>query len=260
MGKLLYYEPQAAEPIHNLHKIQDDHPQKDKGSNPSRAMCSLTKHQVNIKPHSDSEETSLFSLHQVERQSLPVQDLALQSIHSLLYLYEGHEAHPTPMQKDGYNSVSIPQKFPSTRQLVHLSQGRWPENGAVTPETGFCAEPGKVSAGAQTRIYTSGSGVQHTEYDLPLPQENVLAIKTQKTKWVSSTTHRGVMRLLGLTNFASMALPLARLHSHPLQFWLKENCKTPADPFKGLNQAQRHLKPCIGGTPSNHTQNKYPEP
>ena len=42
------------------------------------------------------------------------------------------------------------------------------------------------------------------------------------------------MRLLGLTNFASKPLPLARLHSQPLQFWLKENYKTPADLFKGL--------------------------
>ena len=41
------------------------------------------------------------------------------------------------------------------------------------------------------------------------------------------------MRLQCMINFASMALPLARLHSHPLQYWLKENYKTPAYLFKG---------------------------
>ena len=39
-------------------------------------------------------------------------------------------------------------------------------DGAVTTETGFCVEYGKVPAGAHSNIYTSGSGVPHTEYDL----------------------------------------------------------------------------------------------
>ena len=69
---------------------------------------------------------------------------------------------------------------------------------------------------------------------LSQPQDKVLAIKTQAAKVDSSTTCRGVMRLLGLKNFASMAL--ARLHSCPLQFWLKENYKTKADLFEELKQ------------------------
>ena len=36
-------------------------------------------------------------------------------------------------------------------------------------------------------------------------------------------------------NFASMALPLAKFHCLPLQFWLKKNYKNPADLFKWLN-------------------------
>ena len=69
---------------------------------------------------------------------------------------------------------------------------------------------------------------------LSLSQDKVLAIKAQAAKVASSPICRGVMRLLGLTNVASMALPLARLHSCPLQYWLMENYKTPADLFKGL--------------------------
>ena len=44
------------------------------------------------------------------------------------------------------------------------------------------------------------------------------------------------MRLLGLTSFSSLALPLARLYSYPLQFRLKGTYKSPADLFKGLKQ------------------------
>ena len=70
--------------------------------------------------------------------------------------------------------------------------------------------------------------------NLALPWDKVLAIKAQAAKVASSPTCRGVMRLLDLTHFASMALTLAILHSQPLQYWVKENYKTPADLFKGL--------------------------
>ena len=48
---------------------------------------------------------------------------------------------------------------------------------------------------------------------LLLPQDKVLMMKAQAVKVATSPTCRGVMRLLGLMNFASMALLLARLHS-----------------------------------------------
>ena len=69
---------------------------------------------------------------------------------------------------------------------------------------------------------------------LSLLQDKVLAIKAKAARVALSHTCRGVMRLLGLTNFAHMALPLARLHSCLLQYWFKENNKSPADLFKGL--------------------------
>ena len=47
------------------------------------------------------------------------------------------------------------------------------------------------------------------------------------------------MRLLGLENFASMVLPLERLHSHPLQFWLRETVNSQADLFKSLKLNQK---------------------
>ena len=43
---------------------------------------------------------------------------------------------------------------------------------------------------------------------------------------------RAVQCLLGLTNFANIALPLARLQSRPLQWWLKQHYKDPSDLFK----------------------------
>ena len=45
---------------------------------------------------------------------------------------------------------------------------------------------------------------------------------------------RSVLRLLGLTKFSSMALPLSRLQSYPLEFWLRGEYKFPADLFKSL--------------------------
>ena len=74
-----------------------------------------------------------------------------------------------------------------------------------------------------------------------LPQDKVLAMKALAAKVASSPTSRGVIRLLDLTNFASMALPLARLYSHCLQFSLKENYKTPANLLKLYSEATKVL-------------------
>ena len=73
----------------------------------------------------------------------------------------------------------------------------------------------------------------------------VLYTQAWAAKVASSPSCRSVTRLLGLTNFASVALLLARLHSCPLQFWLKENYKTPANLFKGLkpySEAVQHKR------------------
>ena len=74
---------------------------------------------------------------------------------------------------------------------------------------------------------------------LSLPKDKVVTIKTQAAKVASSSTCRGVIRLLGLTNVASMSLPLSKLHSCPLQYCLKENYKTPDSLFKGAEARLR---------------------
>ena len=59
-GKPRYHEPKAAEQVHYLHKVKNDHPEADKGGHSSRTMGSLTQHQINILPHSNCKETSLL--------------------------------------------------------------------------------------------------------------------------------------------------------------------------------------------------------
>ena len=104
----------------------------------------------------------------------------------------------------------------------------------LTTETWFCAESGRVPAGANSRIYTSWSGVQHTEYDFVTASGQGPSDKDSDSQVASSLTCRAVIRLLSLINFAGMVLPLARLHPYLLQFWLKGTYRTPADLFKGL--------------------------
>ena len=69
------------------------------------------------------------------------------------------------MMEDGYNSSFTPWWCSSTSWILNSSQERWAESSAVVTETGFCAEPGEVTAGIHSRIYPPGPGVQHTEYD-----------------------------------------------------------------------------------------------
>ena len=91
MGKPLYHELKVAEPVHYLHKIQNDHPETDKGCHLSRTVGSLTQHQISILPHSNSKEISLLPSFQLERQSLPVQEFALWSNNCSQDLYKGHK-------------------------------------------------------------------------------------------------------------------------------------------------------------------------
>ena len=69
---------------------------------------------------------------------------------------------------------------------------------------------------------------------LSLPQEKVQAIQKQARHVLRNLTCRAVQHLLGLTNFASIALPLARLQSRLLQWWLKQHYKGLSDMFKTM--------------------------
>ena len=136
------------------------------------------------------------------------------------------------MLEDGYTRVSVPAQCPGTSQLPHSNQRRWEESGTVTTGIGFYDEFVKVPIRALSRIYTSGSGVQHTCYDLSLPKDEVQVIKTQAAKVASSPTCRCVIRLLGLTNFASMVLPLAILLSCPYSSSLRD-LQNSSQPVQG---------------------------
>ena len=67
---------------------------------------------------------------------------------------------------------------------------------------------------------------------LLLPQEKVQAIQKQARHVPRNLTCCAVQCLLGLMNFASIALLLARLQLRPLQWWLKQHYKGPSDMFK----------------------------
>ena len=73
---------------------------------------------------------------------------------------------------------------------------------------------------------------------LSLPQDKVLTIKAQTAKEASSPTCKGVMRLLGLTNFFwQHGTTTSKITFSSHQYWIKENYQTPVDVFKGLKPA-----------------------
>ena len=197
-----------------MYKIQDDHLQIDKGGHSSRSVGSLTQHQVSILPHSNSKETSLLPLLQVERQSLQIQDFAFSlctapntfrrvtkpilllcwKMAKTIFLYL-HDAlilanSYTVSKQDGQRVVQLLQRLSlekcqleSTQEFTHLSL-----------------------------VFNTQN------MSLSFAQDKVLTIKAQAGKVAFSPTCIVAMRLLDLTNFDSMALPLARLHSNPVQF------------------------------------------
>ena len=143
------------------------------------------------------------------------------------------------MLEDGYNNVSIPGWCPSTSRPLHSSQGKWAESGAFVTETGFWTNSDKVPAGTYSRVHTPGPGVQHTEDDFVTSPGQGPSNKGSGSQIGLLPTCRGVMRLLGLTNFASMALPLARLHSHPHTI-LAQGKVTRLQPICSKDWSQTH--------------------
>ena len=85
-----------------------------------------------------------------------------------------------------------------------------------------------------TKFKYLGLCVNTQDMTLYLPQDKMQVIKVQATKVASCPTFRGVMRLLELTDFASMALLLVWLEFHPSQFFLWETYRTSPYLFKKL--------------------------
>ena len=202
-------------------------------------MGSLTWHKVSILPHSNYKEISLLPSLPVERQSLPGQDLALHSFHCSQDLYNGHKAHSSPISENGYITIFL--YLDDALVLANsyfLSKVDGQRVVQLLQKLGFVLILEKCQL-EPTQEFTHWGLVFNTQnMTLSLSQDKVLVIKAQTAKVVSSPTCREVMRLLGLTNFTSMALTPGKITLSPLQYWLKESYKSPANLFRGLKPNQ----------------------
>ena len=174
----------------------------------------------------------------VERQSLLVQDHAFWSVYCSHDLYEGYKAHSLPISKDGYSKISL---YLDDALVLANSYTKTKEDGQratqLIQKLGFVLSPEKCQLEPTQEFTHFGLVFNIQNMTLSLPPDKVLAIKAWAAK-MASPTYRGVMRLLGLMYFDNMALSLARLHFHPLQYWLKENDRTPVNLFKRLKPNQ----------------------
>ena len=99
---------------------------------------------LNIKSalsHSNSKETELLPSLQVERQSIPVQDLAFQSVNSPKDIYENNKSHLASLPRDGHNSVPISRQCCDIGRLKYSFKDRWTESSTSDKETRLHTEP-----------------------------------------------------------------------------------------------------------------------
>ena len=115
---------------------------------------------------------------------------------------------------------------------MHASHDRQAEVSFPITEVGLCTESKQMPV-QPSQVFTHlGLTIDTRQMTISLPMDKVQAIKAQATQEALLPMCRGIMRQLGLTNFASMALPLERLHSHPFQFWWKGTYRFAADFFQ----------------------------
>ena len=125
-----------------------------------------------------------------------------------------------------------------TDRIMHTSQDRQAECIVPIAEARVHTESKQVLVQTHTSVYSPGPYIWHQGDDNPIIHGQGTGHNIQAAMVALLIMHRGILRLLGLTNFASIALPLAWLHSHPLQFWLKGTYRSPVDLFKPLKFTQ----------------------
>ena len=85
-----------------------------------------------------------------------------------------------------------------------------------------------------SRIYTLGSGVQHTEYEIVTSPGQGPSNKGPGSQSVFLPYMQRGDEATGLDKFCQYGTTTGRITLLPSQYWLKENYKTPANLFKGL--------------------------
>ena len=254
--KPLYHEPEATEPIHNLHKIQHDYPETHKEGQLCRAMDSLSGHQVSILPHSNSEEAALFSLLQLESQGLPFQEFFLwPSTAPKTILRVKNPIPPQYWRIYITKFLYIDDALVLANSYTQAKEG-WQRVMQLPQRLGLILSLESTSWSLIKSLHTWIWCSTHTIL-LCHPQDNILEIKTQAAKVVSSPTCWGMMRLLGLTNFVNMALSLAWLHSHPYNSGSRRITSFQPTCSRAWCQTQSQPKPCIGAIPWSHNQTHY---
>ena len=187
---------------------------------------------VVLLPHSSSKEASSLPWLQVERQSLPNLDLALQPLHCSQDLYMGHKIHPTAMSEDGYNIISVPGW--ALKLANSYTQAKVDEHRVVQllQRLGLCWA--WKSASWNPRIYTLGSGIQHMEYDFVTSPGQGSGSKGSGSQSCPLPYMQRCDEAAGLDKLFQHGTTTDKITLLPLQFWLNENYKTPTNLLKGL--------------------------
>ena len=169
--------------------------------------------------HTKSKKATLFS---------PLQVFSLWLINSTKDFHKGYETHLTPLLTDGNNSVPVSGQFTPPGGILQISEDRWTESNLTLTGFGLCTDSWQVPVQTNTSVNSPSLTFDTREMTISLPGEKVQTIKVQAARVALLPTCRAVMKLLCLTNFASMVLPLARLHSHPSNFvWIRHTGLQP---------------------------------
>ena len=230
----IHYEPQAFESVHKMHQIQDDDPETDQRVSQERAMGRPDGYQIGVLPHSNASQAQVFPAFLIQGEGLQFKTLPF-----------GLSTAPKTFTRCTRPILLYCRKlgimlflYPDDTLVLGNTYDQAKTNGRIVAklllDLGFILSLEKCNF-EPTQVFTHLGVTWNTKtMMLSLPQEKVQAMQKQAQHVLRYPTCRAVQRLLGLTNFASIALPLARLQSRLLQWWLKQHYKGPSDMFKTM--------------------------
>ena len=231
-------ESDTSQPVHYLYEIQDDYPKAAQGGHlPVSWVVSL-----GIKSaccHIPIARMHHFFSDLSGKHYMPVQDSSLWVINSPRDLHKSYDTRLTQVLKNGNSSLPLSRWCPNPGRILHASHDRWTKSNLNAAKVGLCTEPWQVPVWANTSVHSPMSPTWHQGDDYLITQREGSNNKGSGSQGSIIVHIQNFMRRLGLTSYDIMPLLLARFHSCPLHFWLKQTYKAPADLFKPLRFNQK---------------------
>ena len=210
-------------------EIQNGDTGNHQNISPTRGVGHLSRLQGCLLPHSNTGTIQEIPKISCPRPDLPIQGVALWSVHSAHGVHCFSKRGETDGHTQGYKNPPVPRRLVGESQIPRNLSPSHPNPGQDVPGPRLVGEFRKIRAGTKQVFDFVGY-----QFDLrsgrvrPTPDRwQSLQDKIQVLLLLPACPVRQFMSLIGLLTATEKQVHLGRLHMRPLQWHLKNNWRVP---------------------------------